>query len=424
MKVLLISANTERINMPTFPVGLTYVAAASRRMGHEARILDLLSEKNPDRRAADVIEAFGPEAIGISVRNIDDQCMETSRFLLDPVRDLIANCRKVSQAHLVLGGAGYSIYPESALEYLGADMGIQGEGEVAFTVLLDRLAQGAELSGVPGLYVRGKGLRGKRACVNDLDTLPLPDGDLLFPSYAENPDFWMPFQTRRGCPMKCSYCSTAAIEGVSLRKRSPERAVEGVERYVEAGFRQFYFTDNTFNIPPSYARELCRLLIAKNLGIAWRCIVYPSGIGESLVEKMAEAGCREVSLGSESGSEQMLRTLNKGFRPEDVRRSSELFAKYGINRLGFLLLGGPGETRDSVLESLAFADSLNLDALKVTVGIRIYPNTALAETAVHSGVISPEDDLLFPRFYVEENLKDWLYETVKSRISERPNWFM
>ena len=97
--------------------------------------------------------------------------------------------------------------------------------------------------------------------------------------------------------------------------------------------------------------------------------------------------------------------MNKRFLPDEVWRISDLLATHGIRRMGFLLLGGPGETQVSVEERLAFADSLHLDLLKVTVGMRIYPETPLAKTALQEGVIPPEDDLLFPGFYLTPGLE-------------------
>ena len=100
-----------------------------------------------------------------------------------------------------------------------------------------------------------------------------------------------------------------------------------------------------------------------------------------------------------------------------------MFADAGIRRTGFLLLGGPGETRETIEESLAFADSLNLDALKITVGLRIYPGTALAATALAEGVIQPDDDLLWPRFYLAPQLSDWLPERIAAYKTSR-SWVM
>lgn len=422
MRALLISANTEPINMPIIPLGLGCVAEAARHAGHEAELVDLMGVSDARSVIKDSIEGFGPDVIGISVRNIDDQNIENPRFLLNQVRDVIADCRRFSDARIVLGGAGYSIFPESALAYLAADMGIQGEGEMAFPSLLARMEKGADIRGTPGLYVPGRVVQGKRRFARKLDSLPLPDAHLWSPSAARDPGLWMPVQSRRGCPMNCSYCSTGTIEGRIIRKRAPELVVASIAGHAEAGFERFYFTDNTFNIPLSYAKDICRALIARELGISWRCIFYPGKTDKALVEEMARAGCREVALGFESGSGRILRGMNKRFDPEEVRRTSDMLAHHGIRRMGFLLLGGPGETKESVEESLAFADSLQLEAVKVAIGIRIYPETALAKTALREGVITPDDNLLFPRFYVVKELEDWLRETVKNCMAERPHW--
>jgi radical SAM superfamily enzyme YgiQ (UPF0313 family) len=315
------------------------------------------------------------------------------------------------------------MYPESALEYLGADMGIQGEGEVAFPILLDKIQRDDDLSNTPGLYLPGRGLQADRVFAKDLDVLPFPEDHLWSSSsITEDADFLLPFQTRRGCSMNCSYCSTATIEGKILRKRSPALVVEEIARQARKGFDRFFFVDNTFNIPGSYATELCQLLAAAELDITWRCILYPWKVDEELVRLMVKGGCREVSLGFESGYDPVLQALNKQFDSKEVERISQILGDYGIHRMGFLLLGGPGETKDSVEESLQFADSLDLEVIKVTTGIRIYPHTALARIALAEGVISEDDDLLQPRFYLAEGLEDWLPEIVNSWLAERPNW--
>ncbi len=408
--------------MRTWPLGLACVAAATRWAGHNVSVLDLMNGENPLSALRQAIDELHPDVVGISVRNIDDQHMEQPRFFLDEVKGVIAYCKKLTRAPFVLGGPGYSMYPVSSLEYLGADMGIQGEGETAFPALLDRIERGVDLTGVPGLYLPRLGLRGERKFKKDLDELPLPGTDVFRDSVSTTEQFWFPVQTRRGCAMRCSYCSTATVEGCLLRKRSPRAVVQWLRAWVKIGSRRFYFVDNTFNLPRSYARALCSELIAADLGITWRCILYPVRIDEALVKSMAEAGCEEVSVGFESGSELILHGMRKRFKPEDVRKTCKLLKTHGIHRMGFLLLGGPGETKDSCLESLAFADSLDLDSVKLTVGIRIYPDTELAKTAVEERIVDPSDDLLLPRFYIAPSLKDWLLETVREWSATRPNW--
>jgi radical SAM superfamily enzyme YgiQ (UPF0313 family) len=311
------------------------VAVATVRAEHDVELVDLMIEKDTQSGIKGAIEGFRPDIIGISVRNIDDQEMENPRFLLDQIKGVVTDCRSLSGAPIIVGGAGYSIFPEAALTYLGADMGIQGEGETVFPRLLDLMHRGADLSGTPGLYLPGRGLQSKRRFVRDLDTLPLPDAHLWYRSLPKDQELWLPFQTRRGCPMNCSYCSTATIEGHRLRRRSPQIAVEGIARHVEAGFQCFFFVDNIFNIPSSYASELCRRLIANELKISWRCIVYPTKVDEELIKDMARAGCKDVSLGFESGCEQILRSMNKKYNLNEVRETSEMLADYGIRQMGF-----------------------------------------------------------------------------------------
>ena len=107
-----------------------------------------------------------------------------------------------------------------------------------------------------------------------------------------------------------------------------------------------------------------------------------------------------------------LRLLNKKYKPAEVAEISAIFSAAGIKRNGFLMLGAPGETRQTVEESLAFAESLHLNALKISSGIRIYPDTALAARAVAEGIIDRDDDLLFPRFYMATAVRDWLPERI------------
>jgi len=423
MRVLFISVNTE-ISMPTLPLGLACVATATQRAGHQVKLVDLSSKKDSSEVIRESTEAFHPDIIGLSVRNIDDQSMVDTQFLLDQVKGVVTDCRDNTEVPIILGGAGYSMYPESTLAYLEADMGIKGEGERAFPYLLDHIQHVEGISKIPGLFLPGKMMKIKNQFARDLDVLAFPDERLWLSSELINQDIWIPLQTRRGCPMECSYCSTASIEGKIRRKHSPEAVVEMIGRHVKAGFNKFYFTDNTFNIPSSYAAEICHRLLALGLEISWMCILYPWDIKESLVRDMAKAGCREVSLGFESGSERILSNMNKKFTVKEVRRTSELLKKYGIRQMGFLLFGGPGETKSSVEKSLTFADSLPLDALKITVGIRIYPNTMLAKIAVDEGLISPNDDLLYPRFYLTKGLEDWLHETVKEWMNKRPHWII
>ena len=207
-----------------------------------------------------------------------------------------------------------------------------------------------------------------------------------------------------------------------MRRHSPETAVENLRLFVQNGFSRFFFVDNTFNLPPSYAAALCDRIVDAGLEIRWQCILYPVDINEELVEKMVRAGCRGAGVGFESANARVLSAMNKKYGKKQIRRLSEILRRYGIQRMGFLLLGGPGETRQSVRESMAFAETLELESVKLTAGIRIYPSTPLAETARQQGFIDPAASLLEPAFYLEPGLDGWLQDTIAEAIAENPGW--
>lgn len=249
MKVLLISANTEKFNMPTIPVGLAYVANATRRAGHDVTLLDLMFESDPLLAIRKKISELSPDAIGISVRNIDDQSLQTPRFLLEQVRPVIAECRSGSSAPIILGGAGYSLFPDAVLAYLKADFGIEGDGETVFPLLLERLSRKAELSDLPGVHIAGHTGGIAPLFTQNLNICNFPDQEILSCADPGRTDLWVPVQSRRGCPNNCSYCGTFRIQGRTIRSCSPQIIVDGISRLAQHGFRQFYFVDNSFNIP-------------------------------------------------------------------------------------------------------------------------------------------------------------------------------
>lgn len=424
MRVLLVSTNTETVAMRAVPFGLGCVAAATRAAGHDVMLLDLAAHEEPLDALRDALTDVRPEVIGLSVRNVDDQNGLQPTFLLAKVRDVVAVCRAHSEAPIVLGGAGYSIFPAAALDYLGADMGIRGEGEVAFPLLLEALANGEREPRVAGLYLRGRGCVSERRLVSDLAALPLPDDDLLDICGVRDTDVWLPAQSRRGCGLHCIYCSTPAIEGRAPRQRAAAEVAQWVARNAERGFRRVFFVDNNFNLPRRYTLELCRHLAELPFELELHCIFNALQADEAVVAALAQAGCAEVSLGFEAGNDAMLEAQQKGFTVAEVRQLNAMLGEYGIRRMGFLLLGMPGETRETVEQSLAFAASLEIEAMRVTSGVRVYPESPLHERLVREGVLAPDDDLLQPYFYVEPHLADWLPERLARCREEHPDWIV
>jgi radical SAM superfamily enzyme YgiQ (UPF0313 family) len=424
MRVLMVSANTEQLNMPVLPLGMACVSAAIQSAGHDVRVVNLMESQHVTRLLVPAIEEFEPDVIGVSVRNIDDQSSKAPVFLLPRAKSVIDECKSRSKAPIIVGGPGYSIFPGSALKYLGADFGIQGEGEQAMIDFLARIEKNAPLDGLNGLWTPDKGLMAPALHSQSLDDYPMPKPGvhLSAPLVENRQEIMVPFQTRRGCAMNCSYCSTPAIEGRLPRSRSPEKAVENLKLFVQQGFKNFFFVDNTFNLPRAYAQALCERIAEADLEISWQAIIYPAGANGDLIEKMALAGCRSVSLGFESADESVLSAMNKKYGKKEIRRISELLFQNNIARMGFLLLGGPGETRQSVNDSIEFAKSLELETVKLTAGIRIYPSTPLADIARQKGFIAQDASLLEPAFYLEPGLEGWLQDTVREAVERNPGW--
>ncbi|MCX6012092.1 MAG: radical SAM protein, partial [Chloroflexi bacterium] len=229
-------------------------------------------------------------------------------------------------------------------------------------------------------------------------------------------------RTKRGCPFKCIYCTTPLIEGTVMRITSPIKVVDELEMLnKDFGATEFYFTDNVFNYPVSHAEGICREIIARKLFIKWTCITNPGMLSKELLQLMKEAGCYSLSLGNESGSPQMLRNLRKNFTMSHVIRSCLWCRELGITYNCFLLLGGPGENRKTIEESISAMENLKPDSLSINIGIRIYPNTELAQIARDKGVLHSNDDLLFPTFYLSRQIKNWIFDYVKE-AGDRNGW--
>ncbi|MBW2369519.1 MAG: cobalamin-dependent protein [Deltaproteobacteria bacterium] len=310
--------------MLVLPMGMAFVAKAAEDAGHEVSQINLMAEPEALKTLTERIQAVQPDIIGISVRNIDDQASFQTRFLLDPVKTIVYTCRQNSEAKIVLGGAGYSIFPRHALTYLAADMGIQGEGEQSFVMLLGKLKNNEDLSDIPGLYHVDQCIANPPVTIKKIDQnhFPQPGRHIFALEHTGDEVIWLPFQTRRGCPLNCSYCSTPSIEGKITRRREPSLVIDALAAYVSAGFDHFFFVDNTFNLPSGYAKDLCDQIIESGLNISWRGILYPGKVEKDLIAKMAESGCVEVSLGLESGSDIILKKMNKHYQIADVRRAS------------------------------------------------------------------------------------------------------
>jgi radical SAM superfamily enzyme YgiQ (UPF0313 family) len=424
MRILLISANKSERLLSVFPLGLAYLAGSLRRKGHEIRGFDVLFHREYKERLKEVIADFCPDVIGISVRNLDNQQYSSPTSFLPNAREVVQICQDSSKAKIIVGGSGFSIAPEQLLDYLGIDLGIVGEGEAAFSDLLQAIEEERDFGHIPGAVVRGEGKirMAKPRRIEYLDSLEIPNRGIFEPKRYFQEGAVLNVRTKRGCPFQCIYCTTPQIEGNKIRVRTPRKVVDELEMLKkDYGAGEFYFTDNVFNYPAEHAEGICEEIISRGLNIKWYCIANPCSLSKDLLRLMKEAGCYGLSLGNESGSPHMLRNLRKNFTVEQVSQSCTYCRELGINHTCFLLLGAPGENRKTVDESISMMERLKPDSLHITIGIRLHPNTELARIARAEGILDVQSDLLPPTFYLSREIKDWIFDHIKEAC-DRNGW--
>ena len=426
MRVLLVYSNQARDLLPVPPIGLSYVASATRAAGHEVRFLDLLPRGDARHTLAEALQAFDPAVVGISIRNIDNVIHQRLTHHLGDLRRLVGLVRERSRATIVLGGPAISILGPRALEHLDADFAVVGEGEVAFPALLAALRDRRGVSGIEGLcWHEGEQIRA-------LAPARLPRfGDsgmeawVDWPAYEAKGGTWT-IQTKRGCPMSCSYCAYPAIEGSATRRRPAAEVVDEIERVqARVGPRTFEIVDSTFNVPAEHPLELCREIVRRGLRVNLTAMgVNPRATSPELFDLMRQAGFNSMMITPEAGNDTMLRNLRKGFDMADVRRTARLARESGIASAWFFMLGGPGETRETVEETLAFVEGTlgwRRCLTIVMTGIRILPGTELARAAVEEGYLAGDRDLAEPTFYLSPLVSEgWMLDRVNRTINRCP----
>ena len=421
MRVLLVATNRMTTPFPVYPIGLDYVAAALEGR-HSLRVLDLAGSDSEHALVA-ACRDFRPEVVGLSIRNVDSA--ETSNpdgFL--PELERIAHAIRCScKARMVLGGPGFSIFPSALMHRLHADFGLIGEGE-RLPQLLDAIAQGDHraLAELPGVLV-GNADR------------PSP-GPWLGPrpralASRETVDHYLRWggmlnvQTKRGCPFLCSYCTYPAIEGRPLRLANPEDVAREWTMLVLAGARFLFVTDAVFN---SHVRH--NLAVAEALGrcghrTPWGAFFAPCRPPSGYYARLRDAGLTHAEFGTESLADSMLRTLRKPFTRAHALAAHREARAAGLHVAHYILLGGPGESTETVAETLDRCEELDDAVLFFFCGVRIYPRTTLHRMAVAEGQVAADDDLLVPRFYAPGELGlERITDMVESRRRGRRHWVL
>lgn len=432
MNILIISTNRYSEPVPVMPVGACMVAEAAERAGHRVRLLDLMFEREPLRAMESELNRVNPDVVGLSVRNIDNNDIQNPIAFFKDLLPLVDTIRKRTRATIVLGGPALPIMPEELLCYTGADWVVLGDGKVVFPKLLAALSQGESPKYIPGIAWLENNVFRK----NPSFPSQFSDGCLV-------PDFhrWIDvhaylsrlstvsIQSKRGCPFKCVYCTYPIIEGPNYRLCTPESVVDTIKNLASLGLRDIEFVDNVFNSPYDHAMSICEGLARAqpqpNVRL-YSVDLNPLFIDDALLTAMEQAGFVGIGVTVESASDVVLDRLRKGFAGEDINKAAHTIQRHKLPCLWIFMLGGPGETRDTIRETLRFTESYirPKDVAFFTIGIRIYPGTELEDIARKEGVLtlSPEE-MLTPVFYISPALElDWLIKKLHHEMATHLNY--
>ena len=428
LRVLLISANTEKLPDPVYPIGAAYMAAVTERSGHEVETLDLCFLGNSREALAEKIRSYAPQVVGVSLRNLDSSSYPQNTSYIDDYGRLVDSVREFCTAPVVLGGAGFTVMPEVIMEHLGADYGVVGEGEAAFPWILDRIADGETVASNESFRcqkVNGGVCITPNVRIKQLDVTGVPQRRQFDVSLYYQRGGALNLQTKRGCYFECVFCSYPLIEGSKVRMRSAVSVVDEMEEVGrELGVRHWFFVDNIFNMPMRHAKEICEEIAARDLDIEWSGYLNPKFIDEELCRLMARSGCKAIEFGTDSGSPTMIANLKKEFDVADLRHASTLCHRYELKFCHSLIFGGPGETAETVKETIELMEEMHPTAVIALTGIRVLPGTGMVDIALRDGQIDADDNLLHPKFYIAPTLAEDLIERIESYARAHSNWIV
>ncbi len=435
--------NTNRIQPPIAPIGLDYVAEALHAAGHHVQVLDLCWAEDVPLAIAGFFRDANFGLVGVTLRNTDD-CVFTSRqSFVSEFAEMVGDIRRHTDAWIVAGGVGFSVMPEKVLgqceQAYGVrfDAGVWGEGEWALGELADRVEHGQQWRDVANLvWHNGVWRRNPPAdhCLADLPPMSR--------SWVDNRRYFAKggqagIETKRGCPCSCIYCADPLAKGAQTRTRPPTAVVDELERLLEQGIDHIHTCDSEFNLPVWHALEICHEISRRDLGqrLRWYAYCTPAPFSRELSEAMRDAGCVGVNFGVDHGDERMLRRLGRPYAPQAILDATRWCREAGMVVMLDLLLGSPGETRASLIQTIELIKRAAPDRVGISMGIRVYPGPALARLALArpwragqeatgkrtTGLVGGQDPSE-PLFFLEPDVAPFCFSLLDDLIGDDPRF--
>jgi radical SAM superfamily enzyme YgiQ (UPF0313 family) len=427
--------NSNMMRPPITPVGLDYVAGAAKKADINTEIIDLCLENKPEDALKNYFKNKSPELVGLSFRNVDDSFWPSAQWFVPNLKQLIDKIRRLTDASIVIGGVGFSIFPERILEYTGADFGIHGDGEQAIVQLYNQLAGKKDFEKINALLWRDNGriIRNKSVWQKELKLDINRDA-------VDNAEYFKlggqcGIETKRGCNRKCLYCADPVAKGAVVRMRNPAEVADEIQLLLKRGIDVFHICDCEFNIPGEHAYAVCEELVKRKLGekIKWYTYMSVVPFNERLASIMQRGGCVGIDFTTDAASPAMLKTYRQRYNQDDIEKAVKICRDKRITVMTDLLLGGPGETPETIADTIAFMKKVNPDCAGAGVGVRIYPDTGMevlmrAEGSAESNpnIKRKYDgpiDLLKPTFYISKSLGERQAVLVRELIGDDKRFF-
>lgn len=401
-----------------YPIGLCYISTALK--GHDVQVIDLNMYPSPLDELKRQIIHFAPRIVGISLRNIDTTQKRDPFYYFKTFQHTIHFIKDIRPSiKILVGGSGFSMFASEIMKRIPQiDFGVYQEGEESTRELIENLENPES---VKGIYFR-KGDRveftGHRP-LPDMECLPIPRRQFIKPEDYDDPIYTnIGIQTKRGCTLRCAYCSYPQINGRHVRVRSTRQVCDEIESLGRKhGIRRFMFVDSVFNVPDSHAEEICKEIIRRDLDVEWSAFFNIGGFSKRLLKLAMRAGCRNFSFSPDAVTDKSLQALGKGITEKDISRVVRMLVKTDAVRVEFhLFCTPPGQTFKGVLKTLLFLFKVNIlfrGRGVVHLGwIRIEPRTEIYELAKSEGIVSEQTDLL-PE--TQEGLRELFYSCPKTR---------
>ncbi|MCJ7559085.1 B12-binding domain-containing radical SAM protein [Candidatus Bathyarchaeota archaeon] len=411
---------------PFTPLGLGYLAAVLEKNQYKVDVIDCQALRFTYEEFKSEISKRQPNIVGITSTTLT---YKSALQIAKIAKEACPNCLTL------LGGSHVSFWDDKALqECPSLDIVVRKEGENTLLELVQRLEAGKSYHDVIGTTCRKDGKIMKnpdRPYIENLDDLPFPAHHLWpIERLRKHGTIVFPLVTSRGCVYWCDFCTAVRMFGRRYRMRSPKNVVDELEFLQKTfGAHQFTFYDDAFTVDQERAAEICAEIKNRKMKIEWDCETRVDMVTKELLRNMKEVGCIAVWFGVESGSQQVLDAMRKGISPAQTVKAFKWAKEVGLMTVANVVLGFPGETKETIWETIKFIDRLSPNDIGYYIATP-YPGTPLYETVKEKGLLKITDfnkfDTATPVFEMgtmsEQELRD-IRERAFQRFYLRPSYF-